>query len=56
MVSALDLQAEGHGFESHLCELKFQTISTPSLYSTGPGFSIKWTGWHLVTDSGTKCA
>ena len=34
----------------------FQTISTPSSYSTCPGLSIKWTGRHLVTDSGTKCA
>ena len=26
------------------------------LYSTGPGFSLKWTGRRLVTDSSTKCA
>ena len=45
----------------HLIQIKSQTFlsretSTPSSYSTCPGLSIKWTGWRLVKDSGTKCA
>ena len=56
MVSALDFQAGYHGLESRSGRDNFQTISTPSSYSTCPGLSIKWTGQHLVTDSGTKCA
>ena len=56
MVSALDFQARYRGFESRSGRDNFQTISTPSSYSTFLGLSIKWTGWHMVTDSGTKCA
>ena len=44
------------GFESRSGRDNFQTISTPSSYSTCSGLSIKWTGRRLVTDSGTKCA
>ena len=56
MVSAFDFQAGYRGFESRSGRDNFQTISTPSSYSTCPGLSIKWTGRRLVTDSGTKCA
>ena len=56
MVCALDFQAGYRGFEFHSGRDNFQTINTPSSYSTCPGLSIKWTGRHLVTDSGTKCA
>ena len=56
MVSALDFQAGYRGFESHSGRDNFQTIITPSSYSTCPGLSIKWTGQRLVTDSSTKCA
>ena len=56
MVSALDFHAGYRGFESRWGRDNFQTISMPSLYSTCPGLSIKWTGWRLVIDSGTKCA
>ena len=56
VVSALDFQAVYRGFESRSGRDNFQTIITPSSYSTCPGLSIKWTGRHLVTDSGTKCA
>ena len=56
MVSALDFQAGYRRFESCSGRDNFQTISTPSSYSTCPGLSIKWTGQRLVTDSGTKCA
>ena len=34
MVSALDLQAESHGFEFRSSRENFQTINTPSSYST----------------------
>ena len=51
-----DLHAGYRGFESRSGPDNFQTISTPSSYSTCPGLSIKWTGRRLVTDSGTKCA
>ena len=56
MVSALDFHAGYRGFESHWGRDNFQTISMTSSYSTCPGLSIKWTGWRLVRDSGTKCA
>ena len=56
VVSALDFQAGYRGFESRSGRDNFQTIITPSSYSTCPGLSIKWTGRRLVTDSGTKCA
>ena len=56
MVSALDFQAGYRGFESRSGRDNFQIIIMPSSYSTCPGLSIKWTGWRLVTDSGTKCA
>ena len=56
MDSVLDFHAGYRGFESCLGRDNFQTISTPSSYSTCPGLSIKWTGHRLVTDSGTKCA
>ena len=56
MVSALNFQAGYHGFESRSGRDNFQTIITPSSYSTCPGLSIKWTGRRLVTDSSTKCA
>ena len=56
MVSALDFQAGYHGFESCSSRDNFQTIGMPSSYSMCSGLSIKWTGWRLVTDSGTKCA
>ena len=56
VVSAPDFEAEYCGFESRSGRDNFQTISTPSSYSTCPGLSIKWTGRRLVTDSGTKCA
>ena len=56
MVSALDFQAGYRGFESRSVRDNFQTIITPSSYSTCPGLSIKWTWRRLVTDSGTKCA
>ena len=36
MVCALNLQAEGSRFESHFSPDNFQTISTPSSYSTCP--------------------
>ena len=53
MVSALDFHAGYRGFESRSGRGNFQTISTPSSYSTSPGLSIKWTGQRLVTD---RCA
>ena len=56
MVSALHFQAGYRGFESRSGRDNFQTIITPSSYSTCPGLSIKWTGRRLVIDSGTKCA
>ena len=56
VVSALNFQAGYRGFESRSGQNNFQTISSPSSYSTCPGLSIKWTGRRLVTDSGTKCA
>ena len=56
VVSALNFQAGCRGFESRSGRDNFQTTSTPSSYSTCPGFSIKWTGRRLVTDSGIKCA
>ena len=56
MVSALNFQAGYRGFEYRSGRDNFQTILTPSPYSTRPGLSIKWTGWRLVTDSGTKCS
>ena len=56
VVSALDFQAGYRGFESRSGRDNFQTIITPSSYSTCPGLSIKWTGRRLMTDSGTKCA
>ena len=56
MVSAFNLQAGYCGFEYCSGQDNFQTISTPSSFSTCPGLSIKWIGQHLVTDSGTKCA
>ena len=56
VVSAPDFQAGYRGFEPRSGRDNFQTISTPSSYSTCPGLSIKWTGRRLVTDSGTKCA
>ena len=40
MVSALDFQAGYHGFESLSGRDNFQTIITPSSYSTCPGLSI----------------
>ena len=55
MVSALNFHVGYRGFESRSGQDNFQTISTPSSYSTCPGFSIKWTGRCLVTDSGYKC-
>ena len=56
VVSALDFQAGYRGFEARSGRDNFQTIITPSSYSTCPGLSIKWTGRRLVTYSGTKCA
>ena len=56
VVSALDFQAGYRGFESRSGRDNFQTIITPSSYSTCPGLSIKWTERRLVTDSGTKFA
>ena len=56
VVSALDFQAGYYGFESRLGRDNFHTISTPNSYSTCSGWSIKWTGRRLVTDSGTKYA
>ena len=56
MVSAFDFQAGYRGFESRSGRDSFQTIITPSSYSACPGLCIKWTGWRLVTDNGTKCA
>ena len=56
MVSALHFQAGYHVFESPSGRDNFQTISMPSSYLTCPELSIKWTGRHLMTDSGTKCA
>ena len=56
VVSALDFQAGYRGFEFRSGRDNFQSISTPSLYSTCPVLSIKWTGRRFVTDSGTKCA
>ena len=53
VVSALDFQA---GYRRFSGRDNFQTISTPSSYSTCPGLSIKWTGRRLVINSGTKCA
>ena len=51
VVSALNFQAGYHGFESRSGQDNFQTISTPSSYSTCPGLSIKWTGRRLMTDT-----
>ena len=56
MVRALDFQAGYRGFESRSGRDNFQTISTSSSYTTCLGLSIKWTGWRLVTESGTECA
>ena len=56
MVSTVGFQAGYRRFEFRSGRDNFQTVSTPSLYSTCPGLSIKWTGRRLVTDSGTKCA
>ena len=56
MVSVLVFQEGYRGFESRSGRDSFQTISTPSSYSAYLGLSIKWTGWCLVIDSGTKCA
>ena len=56
VVSALDFLVGCCGFESRSSRDNFQTISTPSLYLTCPGLSIKWTKRRLVADSGTKCA
>ena len=56
MVSALDFQPGYRGFESRSDRDNFQTIITPSSYSTCPGLSIRWTGRLLVIDSDTKCA
>ena len=56
VVSALDFQAGYRRFEFRSGRDNFQTIITPSSYSTCPGLSIKWTGRRLVTDSGIKCA
>ena len=56
VVSLLDFQAGYRGFESCSGLDNFQTIITPSSYSTCPGLRVKWTGRRLVTDSGTKCA
>ena len=56
VVSALDFQGGYRGFESRSGRDNFQTIITPSSYSTCPGLSIKLTGRRLVTDRGTKCA
>ena len=56
VVSALDFHAGYRGFVSRSGLDNFQTITTPSSYSTCPRLSIKWTGWRLVTDSGTKYA
>ena len=56
VVSALDFQAGYRGFESRSGRDSFQTIITPSSYSTCRGMSIKWTGRRIVIDSSTKCA
>ena len=56
VVSALDLQVEGLGFDLHLGQDTFLSISIPSLYPTYPGLSIEWTGKCLVTVSSIKCA
>ena len=56
VVSALDFQAGYRGFESRSDWDNFQIISMPYSHSTCPGLSIKWTGQHLVTNSGTKWA
>ena len=56
MVSALDFQTGYRRFEPRSGRDNFQTISTASSYSKYPELSIKWTGWYLVTDSGTKFA
>ena len=56
VVSALGVHAGYCGFESHSGWDNFQTISTPSSYSTCLGLSMKWTGRRLGTDSDTKCA
>ena len=54
VVSALDFQVGYRGFEFRSGRDNFQTISTPTSYSTCPGLSIKWTGRRLVTDSGSS--
>ena len=41
MVSAIDFQAGHRGFESRSGRDNFQTIGTPSLYSTCPGLIMK---------------
>ena len=56
MVSPLDFQAGYRGFESRSGRDNLLNISTPSSSSKCPRLSIKWTGWRLVADSGTKCA
>ena len=57
VVSAINVQMEGYVFISCLGQENFQTIgiSTTSSYLMSPGLSIKWTGWHLVTNSSPKC-
>ena len=50
MVSALDFQAGYRRFESRSGRDNFQTIITPSSYSTCPGLSIKWTGGGALGD------
>ena len=37
-------------------ESTFYMTTPPSSFLMYPGLSIKWTGQHLVTDSGNKCA
>ena len=56
MLGTVDFQAEYRGFESHSGRDNFQTISTPSSYSTCPGLSVKWTGRRLLTAGDTKSA
>ena len=53
-VTALNLQAEGRGFEPRSDEEDFQTIGTPSSYSTWPGLNIKWTKRRF--GDGQRCA
>ena len=53
MVNALDFHTNIVGSNPARVETIFRLLVR---LATCPGLSIKWTGWRLVTGSGTKCA